>query len=166
MTPIYTVGYAGWTPDAITALVDRLGATLVDIRLSPTSRTPHWCGEALTARMGRQRYSWLRDLGNRNVFTGGPIELLNPAGAIGPIRRLRERGPVILLCGCADVQRCHRLVAAEYLAAALPDATIQHLDPPSPSPLMAAALRAGRGDHRGGGHPAHRGAAGRGGGRR
>jgi uncharacterized protein (DUF488 family) len=65
---IYTLGYAGWTPEAITALVERLGATLVDIRLAPTSRVPHWRGEALKALVGRLRYYWLRDLGNRNAF--------------------------------------------------------------------------------------------------
>jgi hypothetical protein len=30
---IYTLGYAGWTPEALAATVAHLGATLVDIRL-------------------------------------------------------------------------------------------------------------------------------------
>lgn len=39
-----------------------------------------------------------------------------PEYALQPIAALLERGPVALLCGWADPQRCHRSVAAEFLA--------------------------------------------------
>ena len=35
--------------------------------------------------------------------------------AIAEVRELARRGPVTLLCGCADERRCHRSLIAEYL---------------------------------------------------
>ena len=43
MTPrIYTIGYAGWAPAALRDHVLALGATLVDVRIAPTSKSPQW----------------------------------------------------------------------------------------------------------------------------
>lgn len=112
---IYTIGYAGWAPAALRDHVLALGATLVDVRIAPTSKSPQWRKEALAALMGAA-YRHLPALGNRNAFTGGPVALNDPERAIQPIATLLERGPVALLCGCADPQRCHRSVAAAFLA--------------------------------------------------
>jgi uncharacterized protein (DUF488 family) len=122
---IYTIGYAGWAPAALRDHVLALGATLVDVRIAPTSKSPQWRKEALAALMGAA-YRHLPALGNRNAFTGGPVALNDPERAIQPIAALLERGPVVLLCGCADPQRCHRSVAAEFLAKRL-GAEVEHI---------------------------------------
>jgi len=126
MTPrIYTIGYAGWAPAALRDHVLALGATLVDVHIAPTSKSPQWRKEALAALMGAA-YRHLPALGNRNAFTGGPVALNDPERALQPIAALLKRGPVALLCGCADPQRCHRSVAAEFLAERL-GAEVEHI---------------------------------------
>ena len=35
--------------------------------------------------------------------------------ALGEIRALAARGPVTILCGCADPQRCHRTLLQKHL---------------------------------------------------
>jgi uncharacterized protein (DUF488 family) len=122
---IYTIGYAGWAPAALRDHVLALGATLVDVRIAPTSKSPQWRKEALAALMGAA-YRHLPALGNRNAFTGGPVALNDPERALQPIAALLERGPVGLRCGCADPQRCHRSVAAEFLAERL-RAEVEHI---------------------------------------
>ncbi len=122
---IYTIGYAGWAPATLREHVLGLGATLVDVRIAPTSKSPQWRKEALAALMGTV-YLYLPALGNRNAFTGGPVALNDPERALTPIAALLERGPVALLCGCADPQRCHRSVAAVFLAERL-GAEVAHI---------------------------------------
>lgn len=70
-------------------------------------------------------------LGNRNAFNGGPVRLADPGAAVAPIADLLARGPVALLCGCADPTRCHRSVAAALLADRL-GAEVIHLSAPEP----------------------------------
>jgi uncharacterized protein (DUF488 family) len=125
---IYTIGYAGWAPAALRDHVLALGATLVDVRIAPTSKSPQWRKEALAALLGAA-YRHLPALGNRNAFTGGPVALNDPERALQPIAALLERGPVALLCGCADPQRCHRSVAAAFLAERL-GALVEHIPTP------------------------------------
>ena len=122
---IYTIGYAGWATAALRDHVLALGATLVDVRIAPTSKSPQWRKEALAALMGAA-YRHLPALGNRNAFTGGPVALNDPERALQPIAALLERGPVALLCGCADPQRCHHSVAAAFLAERL-GAEVEHI---------------------------------------
>lgn len=140
MTPlIYTLGYAGWAPLALRDHVLDLGATLVDVRIAPTSKSPQWRKDALAALMG-PAYLHLPSLGNRNAFTGGPVALNDPQRALPSIAHLLERGPVVLLCGCADPQRCHRSVAAAFLAEHLGAAVI-HIHTPARSAPPSDQLR-------------------------
>lgn len=39
---ISTIGYASWAPAALRDQVLALGATLVDVRIAPTSKSPQW----------------------------------------------------------------------------------------------------------------------------
>jgi uncharacterized protein (DUF488 family) len=116
---IYTLGYSGWKIEDVEAVVKRLDAILVDVRMAPRSRSAVWNGGALHNRLG-DRYVWLKQFGNRNYKgTFDQIEIVDfPAGE----RRLRELTAsgkaVILLCGCPDVNQCHRKVLAEWLAQA------------------------------------------------
>lgn len=125
---IYTIGYAGWAPEALRAYVLSLQAMLVDVRIAPTSKSPQWRRESLAELCG-ERYLHMPALGNRNAFNGGPVALNDPEHAIGPISALLEHGPVALLCGCADPQRCHRSHAAMFLAERL-HAEVIHIPTP------------------------------------
>jgi uncharacterized protein YeaO (DUF488 family) len=75
---------------------------------------------------------WLRELGPEmpllRAFLDGTITwaqyrprflagLARPAAqeAVARVRALARRGPVTLLCGCADAQRCHRTLLAGVL---------------------------------------------------
>lgn len=124
---LYTLGYSGWSPAELAATVERLSATLWDIRMSPWSKSPQWQGHALRKLLGA-RYAHMQALGNLNYKTGGPIDLSDPSAAEEPARRALERGPLILLCGCAEVTRCHRYEAAVWLVAAL-GVKVEHLAP-------------------------------------
>lgn len=115
MQPLYTFGYSGRLPDQLQALVEQLDAVVVDIRFSPRSRIPDWNGGRLQKLLGK-RYRHLRALGNRN-YKGGPVEFVDLAAGVVEVGELLRQQPVVLLCVCADVQRCHRLLAAEAIAA-------------------------------------------------
>jgi len=131
MHTIYTIGYSGWTPEALKAAVDARGALLVDIRYSPRSRRPEWRQEALRALWGEcriDRYAWWKVMGNVNYKGGGPIQLLAPDLALPDARWWLAQRPIVLLCACRDVATCHRLTAADYLSHAL-GAPVEHLYP-------------------------------------
>jgi uncharacterized protein (DUF488 family) len=126
---IYTIGYAGWAPEGLRDYIVQLGVMVIDVRIAPTSKSPQWQREALQDLFG-QRYVHLPALGNRNAFTGGPVALNDPERAVAPIAAYLARGPVALLCGCADPQRCHRSLAAAFLAERL-DAEVIHIPTPA-----------------------------------
>jgi uncharacterized protein (DUF488 family) len=128
---IYTLGYSGWTIEDVEAVLDRLDAILVDVRMVPRSRwAPEWNAVVLAKRFG-ERYVWLKQFGNRNYKgTFEQIEIADfPAGE----KRLREitstGKAVVLLCGCRDVNLCHRKVVADWLAG-LWKAEVTHLTRP------------------------------------
>ena len=117
---IYTLGYSGWKIEDVEAVLNRLDAILVDVRMVPRSRWAQaWNASALHSRLGN-RYVWLKQFGNRNYKgTVDQIEIADfPAGE----KRLRELTAtgkaVVLLCGCRDVEVCHRKVLAQWLAKA------------------------------------------------
>lgn len=116
MNNIFTLGYTGLKPADLTSYLDHLGAMLVDVRYSANSMQPRWTRVGLIGIVGQQRYIHLRALGNKNYKGDGPIELLNPDGAVMEMSDLLARQPAILLCACADWRTCHRTVAAEWLA--------------------------------------------------
>jgi uncharacterized protein (DUF488 family) len=128
MNTLYTLGYQGWTPDAITMTVRDLEAVLLDIRLNPTSPHPQWRRGAFESRLGRD-YLHAGGFGNVNYRTGGPVELKDPEAYIGAVQHLLEAMPVILMCGCRDHTQCHRTVAAHYIRDALGGVEIVHLYP-------------------------------------
>lgn len=127
--PIYTVGYVGWTPEALQREAQYLNARVLDIRINPTSMRPGWRKQELAALLG-SAYHHLPDLGNVNYANGGPINLANPMRAVERVRRWLIQGPVILLCACANWQTCHRREAADFLSEHT-GAQVVHLDPPA-----------------------------------
>ena len=114
MHTLYTYGYAGQQPQQLNSLAESLDALVVDIRFRPSSRIPGWSGAQLQQLLG-ERYQPLPALGNRN-YKGGPVEFVDLESGINQVGQLLALRPVILLCACADVNRCHRLVAAEAIA--------------------------------------------------
>jgi uncharacterized protein (DUF488 family) len=123
MHQLYTFGYSGRLPHELRALVEQLDAVVVDIRFSPRSRNPHWTAGRLTSLLG-ERYRHLSVLGNRN-YKDGPIEFVDLAEGVVKVGELLRERPVILLCVCADVERCHRLPAAEAIVSRY-GITVQH----------------------------------------
>jgi uncharacterized protein (DUF488 family) len=110
---IYTTGYAGKNAIDLKVLAERLGATVVDIRLVPASRfRKEWRGSELGKLLG-DRYVQVRELGNVNYRLGGPIKIDDLDTGIA--RLLEIGGTLILLCGCADAQTCHRRVVAREM---------------------------------------------------
>jgi uncharacterized protein (DUF488 family) len=114
---VYTTGYTGKRHGELKPLVVRLGALLLDIRLSPRSRVPHWRGDALAQLLG-ERYRHVPALGNVNYKRkeDEPIRIADLEAGVSEILSLAP-SPVLLLCGCADAAHCHRSVVAERLAA-------------------------------------------------
>ena len=116
---LYTLGYSGWTPQAIQAEAQDRNAVVCDIRYSPTSRHPQWNRRQLAQLLGG-RYQHVQALGNRNYKNGGPIELADYEVGKQVIAEMLATGQrVILMCACKDVATCHRRTAAEQLAADL-----------------------------------------------
>jgi hypothetical protein len=126
---IYTAGYgAGWTPEQLKHKAEELDAVVIDTRLNPRSSSLQWDRKSLKKLLGF-RYQHEGRFGNLN-YKGGPIRLMDPAGALaGLVPKLLESNSTILLCGCRNVDTCHRKTVAELLAErfGLP---IEHLAPP------------------------------------
>lgn len=131
---IYTLGYSGWKIEDVEAVLERLDAILVDVRMVPRSRWgPMWNSAVLAKRLGN-RYTWLRQFGNRNYkgtfeqieiadFPSGELRLREligcapaPSSVEGPVLSKVEGKAIILFCGCRDVNVCHRKVLADWLA--------------------------------------------------
>jgi uncharacterized protein (DUF488 family) len=128
MHTLYTLGYRAWTPAAFAHRVQELGAVVADIRYAPTSRHPAWRQAALRKALGDQ-YHHVHALGNAN-YKGGPVALVDLEAGLATLATLLEAAPVILLCACRDVDRCHRRVVAEAWNAHSGQAVV-HLAPPA-----------------------------------
>lgn len=117
LKPIFTCGYSGHTPAELKRAADALDALdawVLDIRFVPRSRIPGWDAHELEALFGF-RYQLLKAWGNVNYKTGAPIKLHDADLGFRKVSQLAEKHPIILLCGCADYQACHRRVVAELL---------------------------------------------------
>lgn len=112
---LYTFGYSGHQPEKLLALAEQLDAIVADVRFSPRSRVPHWNGGRLAKLLG-DRYHHLPALGNRN-YKGGPIEIVDLEAGLAQVADLLAHQPIILLCVCAEVERCHRRLVAEAISA-------------------------------------------------
>jgi uncharacterized protein (DUF488 family) len=139
---IYTLGYSGWKIEDVEAVLGRLDAILVDVRMVPRSRWAASWNSAVLAKRLNERYTWLRAFGNVNYK--GTFEQIEIADFPTGEQRLREIAAtgkaVVLLCACRDVNVCHRKVLAERLAAEW-KAEIVHLPtPPKPAPAAPPML--------------------------
>lgn len=110
-SPLYTLGYARWSIEEVERELEKLDATLIDVRRAPHSSKPGFSKEELKARFD-DRYVHLPGFGNRN-YTGGPIELADPEGGLQILRSIE--GSVVLMCGCIKPERCHRTEVARFV---------------------------------------------------
>lgn len=115
---IYTTGYSkrGWIPETLLIEARRLDAIVVDIRFKPYSRRSEWSCTHLRLLMGKRWYFVCQALGNRN-YKGGPIEIADPSKGMSDVGYIIGKGSgVILLCGCRDLEGCHRQIVGNLLA--------------------------------------------------
>jgi len=149
---LLTIGYQGWKPDALGAAIVAAGAaTVVDVRDHPWSPAPQWRREELerTVVAAGLRYAWAGDLvGNPRANRadtsdagGGPLERFRTyvtAGEPSRLQRFGRRllattGVACLLCGCDEVEHCHRGVLVDELvrAGVVDPAGVLHLERPT-----------------------------------
>lgn len=115
MKHIYLAGYSGKTPEALKRVAERLDAVVVDVRISPLSRVPHWNGVALRELLGKYGYWHLPEFGNRNYKNGGRIAIANID--LGTEKLLNhQHDAFLLLCACIDPFVCHRSTVGQHLA--------------------------------------------------
>ena len=94
--------------------MNRLGATVVDVRMKPYGN-PIFDRSELQKRYGH-RYVWIKELGNKNDKTGGQVEFVDAELGARRLGSITSDGmPVILLCACGDLEACHRNNLAKKL---------------------------------------------------
>ncbi len=133
MPPIFTIGYARATQDALVAALGRAGVdVLADIRALPLSRRPGFSKTSLRAAVAKAgiEYRHFRHLGTpkegrdaarkgdvgklRRVYSG-QLELPEALAQMAELQALAARCRTCLLCYCEDAERCHRAHLAEAI---------------------------------------------------
>jgi uncharacterized protein (DUF488 family) len=107
----YTTGCAGMDVNDLKPMLDTLDAILVDVRFSPTSEIMFWRQVYLKTLL-REKYHHVAQLGSR-AFREGKTQIQNLELGIKIL--LTFNSNAVLMCGCADVKECHRLVIAQEL---------------------------------------------------
>jgi hypothetical protein len=138
---LYTIGYSGWILPVLQQTVTDRGAALVDIRYRAWSWPySEWRKSHLQQSFGT-RYVHIPALGNRNYKTkGAPIALAAyPTGQRQVAQLLRMWPVLVLLCGCAALAGCHRVLVADRLCQDLQEVVV-HLTCPSGENISYAAI--------------------------
>ena len=107
----YTTGYSGKDINDLKPMLEKLDAVLVDVWFSPTSQVMRWRQVYLKALL-REKYHHLPQLGNR-AFQGGRVTIQNLELGIKILTSFWTNS--VLMCECADLIACHRLLCAEDL---------------------------------------------------
>ena len=141
---IYSVGYEGMS---VGALVDRLSGadvtTLVDVRMTPSSRRPGWSRKALTASLEAAGLEYVHEkaLGNppdnRDSFRTGDGEIgrrrmreilsNGSSEAIDRLIGLADGNRIAVLCVERERQRCHRQVITDMVRERDPSIEVVHI---------------------------------------
>jgi uncharacterized protein (DUF488 family) len=141
---IYSVGYEGFPAPA---LVDRLAAnkvtTLVDVRLTPSSRKPGYSRKSLSAALEMAGITYIHEpeLGNppdnRDSFRRGNgqegrehmrARLMNGSGPalVRTVERARQER-IAVLCVERERHRCHRDVITDMALELAPELEVVHI---------------------------------------
>jgi uncharacterized protein (DUF488 family) len=139
---LFTVGYAGRSPEELVELLTDAGVRrVVDIRYTPWSRSRGFSRTALaeTLRSAGIAYDHVRDLGNppeiRELWKAGDPEgraryraLLEGEGspAVDALAERATAEPTAILCVERDPALCHRAIVAEVAVARRP-MQVRHL---------------------------------------
>lgn len=128
---IFTFGYWGWgnhTPqmvDAFDASEARAGFAaplFVDTRFRREVRAVGFRGDAFERVVGKDRYRWVKRLGNKNIVADAPDEIcIADPTAVGElldwaIEAASHSQRIVYYCACEYPEGCHRHVIAEMLA--------------------------------------------------
>lgn len=108
---VYTTGYTGKDVSDLKPLLAALDAVLFDVRYSPDSRVLKWTRAYLQVLL-REKYHHLLPFGNR-TFRENKITIQNLDLGIKILES--QKSNVVLMCGCAELSTCHRLVLAHEL---------------------------------------------------
>jgi hypothetical protein len=116
---IFTVGYGGRNVRAAYRELEQHMLTcsglIIDTRKSPRSPIGLFTQASLQHHFGGY-YLHVPEVGNENYNKPGePIALTNEEEGLKKLEELLAMAPLLLLCGCTDVQRCHRRYIAEKL---------------------------------------------------
>lgn len=111
---LYTYGYGNGDMEDLKRWASG-GIAIADIRYSPRSANPDWSKDNLSRVLGRH-YHWLFPLGNKNYKVGGKPYIPLLQEGLAQLRDLMEFQPVVLLCVCPDVEKCHRTIVANEAA--------------------------------------------------
>ena len=125
---VYTVSYSGWTPEQLRQKAEELDATILDVRVKPSSRMPQWRKQALQTIL-ESRYAHVPALGNLN-YRGGPIMLQDFTTGAATLDVALKKGPVMLMCVCRSYDKCHRKTIVEKLAASGREFEHEEIPPP------------------------------------
>lgn len=107
----YTTGYAGKDINDLKPMLNTLDVVLVDVRFSPTSEIMFWRQVYLKTLL-REKYHHVPQLGNR-AFREGKAQIQNLDLGIKVLFSFNTSA--VLMCECADLKKCHRLVIAQEL---------------------------------------------------
>ncbi len=103
---IYTTGFTGKDVADLPMLLENLDAVLADVRFTPFSKDFEWRREYLKLLL-KNKYRHVSAFGNRshdeNNFTINNFNL-----GLKVIESWNEN--VVLMCECAEFQKCHRFV--------------------------------------------------------
>ena len=92
-------------------MLNNLDAMLVDVRFSPTSEIMRW-REVYLKTLLREKYHHVAQLGNR-AFREGRVTVHNLELGIKVLISFSMNA--VLLCECAELNSCHRLIIAKEL---------------------------------------------------
>ena len=125
----FSWGYWGWgnhTRDFVRAVdaVERARGMrppiFVDIRYSRSVRALGFRDAAFEETVGKNRYRWLRKLGNARIGSGrGGVRIADPSGADDLLQLVstaaKDRRRVVFFCACERPCDCHRAAVARLL---------------------------------------------------
>lgn len=133
---IFTWGYHGWgsstlqlkrAMDAVERQRGYAPPYFVDLRMSRGVRAAGFRGEAFEKAVGKDRYRWMRSLGNKRIRnrSGPPIQINEPSAVeellgLG-LARAAKRQRLVIFCSCSLPGRpgqkdsCHRVTVASLL---------------------------------------------------
>src|SRR5580765_397995 len=124
MFKVYPIGYSR-NGALVETLMKQEQMLLIDTRSKPWSKIPEYRQEALKERY-KARYRFAGQyLGNVNFNNGEAIKIANPVvGITGLMKYLSKGYDLIILCGCAQFELCHRKVIIDLLKGVMPDVEV------------------------------------------